>query len=395
MPVLLLSDVFPPKTGGSGRWFWEIYSRLPREHFIIAAGEHPRQQDFDTSHDLKVFRVPLTLPHWGITSWKGFRGYWNTIRRLQPIAHTNRINMIHCARVLPEGVMALGMKMRFGIPYLCYVHGEDITTARDSREYIFLIHRVIRGAERLIANSHNTKSILCEEWKVPSDRVNVLHPGVDTTRFLPAAYDPAARRDLRWDKRTVLLTVGRLQKRKGQDHMILAMRALTTEFPDLLYSILGDGEERTELERLTKEQNVTNHVQFLGEADDRRLIRCYQQCDLFILPNRQVGRDIEGFGMVLLEAQACCKPVIAGDSGGTRETMDVGRTGLIVDCQSPEEIARNVAQLLRNRESMRVMGTSARTWVETRFDWAPLASQAAELFNSHTRHRSELAVISC
>jgi phosphatidylinositol alpha-1,6-mannosyltransferase len=368
---------------------------LPREHIVIAAGEHPAQCDFDASHDLNVFRLPLTLPHWGVTSWKGFRGYWNTVRRLQPIVRAHRVDMIHCARVLPEGVMALGMKMRFGIPYLCYVHGEDITTARDSREYVFLIHRVIRGAERLIANSHNTKSILCEEWKVPSNRVNVLHPGVDTTRFSPAMHNLAARCDLGWNNRTVLLTVGRLQKRKGQDHMILAMRALVAEFPDLLYSILGDGEERNELERLANEQNVSDYVQFLGEADDRRLIKCYQQCDLFILPNRQVGRDIEGFGMVLLEAQACGKPVIAGDSGGTAETMDVGKTGRIIDCRSPESIARNVAQLLRERKSMTAMGDAARTWVEERFDWTPLASQAAELFKCHTRHSNELAVISC
>ena len=87
--------------------------------------------------------------------------------------------------------------------------------------------------------------------------------------------------------------------------MIRAMRLLIGELPDLMYAIIGDGEERNELERLVQTEKLVNHVQFLGETSDQRLIECYQQCDLFILPNRQVGQDIEGFGMVLLEAQAC------------------------------------------------------------------------------------------
>jgi phosphatidylinositol alpha-1,6-mannosyltransferase len=90
------------------------------------------------------------------------------------------------------------------------------------------------------------------------------------------------------------------------------------------------------LERLVVENGVSDTVQFLGELPDERLIECYQQCDLFVLPNREVDGDFEGFGMVLLEAQACGKPVIAGDSGGTAETMVPGVTGLIADCTSPE-----------------------------------------------------------
>ena len=87
--------------------------------------------------------------------------------------------------------------------------------------------------------------------------------------------------------------------------------------PDILYAIIGAGEELEELERLVEREGLARHVAFLGECNDRDLIAAYQQCDLFVLPNRQVGRDIEGFGMVLLEAQACGKPVIAGASGGT------------------------------------------------------------------------------
>ena len=147
------------------------------------------------------------------------------------------------------------------------------------------------------------------------------------------------RARLGWGERRVVLTVGRLQKRKGHDMMIRALPAIRRAVPDVLYAIVGDGEERAALEQLAEQEGVRQSVQFLGEVDDETLVRCYQQCDLFALPNRQVGGDIEGFGMVLLEAQACGRPVLAGASGGTAETMRVPETGRVVPCDRPQELA--------------------------------------------------------
>jgi phosphatidylinositol alpha-1,6-mannosyltransferase len=385
MKTLVVSDNFPPKKGGSGRWFWEIYRRLPREQFVIAAGEAPDQEAFDRKHDLRVERVPLTLKSWGIKNWEGMSGYWSATTRLARLVRSERVGFVHCGRVLPEGVMALTLKWRFGVPYLCYVHGEDVTTARESREYVFLVRQVLRGASLLIANSRNTQRILCDEWAVPRERVQVLHPGVDSTRFVPASRDCAIRQAMGWGTRRVVLTVGRLQKRKGHDQMIRALRLLRDEFPELLYCIIGDGEERGELERLIRSEQVQEQVQLLGEADDARLIAAYQQCDLSILPNRQIGEDIEGFGMVLLEAQACGKPVIAGASGGTSEAVNAPLTGLVVPCETPEGIATAMAPLLRDEARRLAMGRAAREWAAGKFEWSALAVQAGSVFGSLAR----------
>jgi phosphatidyl-myo-inositol dimannoside synthase len=101
---------------------------------------------------------------------------------------------------------------------------------------------------------------------------------------------------------------------------------------------------------------------------------------LFVLANRQVGKDIEGFGMVLLEAQACGKPVIAGDSGGTAETMQIPQTGRVVDCNGPEKLAALVTEMLGDRRSLVRMGAAARQWVVQHFDWTALSNQAADMF---------------
>jgi phosphatidylinositol alpha-1,6-mannosyltransferase len=112
---------------------------------------------------------------------------------------------------------------------------------------------------------------------------------------------------------------------------------------------------------------------------DEELIECYQQCDLFALPNRQVGWDFEGFGIVLLEAQACGKPAIAGSSGGTAEAIAPSRTGELVSCETPDELALIVGDLLEDRERRARMGARAREWVVEHFDWEVLSRQARRI----------------
>jgi phosphatidylinositol alpha-1,6-mannosyltransferase len=393
LTCLLVSDIFPPKTGGSGRWFWEIYRRLPRRDYRIAAGEDPRHADFDRGHDLRVVRLPLTMRAWGLCSVEGLRGYWRTVRRLRAVMREEPIDRIHCARCLPEGVMALALSWWCGVPYNCYVHGEDVNTASTSRELRWLVHRVLRGAEFVIPNSRNTERILKEEWRLPDERIRLLHPGVDTRRFVPAARCPQTRARLGWDDRPVLLTVGRLQKRKGHDQMIRALRTIRQAFPDILYAIVGAGEERPFLQDQILREGLEKHVQFLGELGDDELIHCYQQCDLFVLPNRQVGRDIEGFGMVMLEAQACGKPVLAGASGGTAETMRIPDTGRVVNCDGPDELAAVVLELLGDSDQLARMGRAARPWVVDHFDWDALSRQAAEMFRPATSLSPSLAAV--
>ncbi|MCG8585916.1 MAG: glycosyltransferase, partial [Pirellulales bacterium] len=180
--------------------------------------------------------------------------------------------------------------------------------------------------------------------------------------------------------RPVVLTVGRLQQRKGHDRMILALHELKNRVPDVLYAIVGDGERRQYLEELVSREGLADHVHFLGELEDDQIIECYQQCDVFLLPNREVAGDTEGFGIVLVEAQSCGKPVVAGDSGGTVEAMLEPETGFIVDCREPKSIADTVGALLVDEERRVRMGIAARQWVVANLDWSPLVKLAREMF---------------
>lgn len=378
--ILLLTEVFPPMVGGSGRWLWELHRRLPEGRVVAAAGEHPDQERFDAGHRLRVIRMPLALPSWGLLHPGAIRRHWALVQRLQQIVRSEAITVVHCGKCLPEGLLALELQVLSGVPFICFVHGEELKLALQSRELTWWTRRVLGASSHLISNSHNTAQILREDWGIPFERIIVMHPGVDAERFRPATRDAEIRARFGWNGRPVLLTVGRLQKRKGHDRLIEALPTIKDAFPGILYSILGDGEERTSLEGLVDRCGVRDHVQFLGECDDSILLNAYQQCDVFILPNRSIGDDIEGFGMVLVEAQACGKPVVAGASGGTVETMIDHQTGYIIDCEDPGRIASCVVELLGDQERVRAMGIEARRWVVDRFDWEMLGRHAEQFF---------------
>ena len=388
MKTLLLSEIFPPETGGSGRWFWEIYSRMPRDQFVIAVGDDPEAAAFDKTHDLDVIRLPLTLSDWGLASWAGLSGYWRLFRTIRKIVRERGIDRIHCGRCLPCGFVGLMLNKIDGIPFSCYVHGEDANAVSvgasdgvlSSRQLRWMTRQVMNSVSTIIANSRNSARIATEQWGLPDERVKLLHPGCDTNYFVPATRDANVRKALGWGDRPVLLTVGRLQKRKGHDMVIRALSQVREAIPDVLFAIVGSGEELEPLQRLVESEGQQNHVLFHGKLSDEQLRQAYQQTDLFVLANRQIGTDIEGFGMVLLESQACGRPVLAGDSGGTAETMQLGETGEVVNCDGPDQLALRLIQLLLDRNRLDQMGRAGRSWVVEHFDWAALSLQAAKLF---------------
>jgi phosphatidyl-myo-inositol dimannoside synthase len=377
--ILVLAQVFPPRRGGSGQWLWELYRRLGAETHVVAGGTDG-DQVFDRSSGLSTERAPLDFSTWGISSFGGVRQYWRTFSRVRRVAGRIGADAIHCGKSLPEGLIGAALNRLSGLPLLIYVHGEELTLAAASRELRRLTGMVLRRAETIVANSHHTKRLLVDSWSASPQNVVVMHPGVDTTKFVPVPPNADVRRRLGWTARRVILTVGALQKRKGQDMMIRALPAIRTRCPDVLYSIAGEGWERQYLEELARSCGVHDAVQFRGAPAEAELIESYQQCDVFALPNRQVGWDFEGFGIVLLEAQACGRVVITGRSGGTGETLQVGRTGEVVPCEAPEELAAVTASFLEDSERRSVMGANARQWVCERFDWNVLSRQARELF---------------
>ncbi|MGK0170809.1 MAG: phosphatidylinositol alpha-1,6-mannosyltransferase [Gammaproteobacteria bacterium] len=370
--VIVFSDVFPPAIGGSGEWLWQIYSRLPPERVTIVTSLHPLGRVFDERQAMKIVRTRFGFDSWGLTMQTVVR-HLNHVRQLSRLTKARAAVELHVGKALPEGWTALILKKLYGLPFSCFVHGEEICLATTSRELEWMTRSVLHGARRLIANSESTRALLLERWGVASEKVSVLHPGVDTEAFVPAATDKSRstqeqRAELGWGGRRVILTVGRLQRRKGHDAVIEVLPSVVERYPDVLYAIVGDGEERQRLEALVVERGLQQWVQFRGSVGEQELLRCYQHCEFFVLANRREGVDIEGFGIVLIEAQACGKAVIAGNTGGTQETLRDGLTGRVVSGTDRDELRAALLAMLSDAQALATMGARAREWVCGQFD---------------------------
>jgi len=377
--TLVVSEIFPPKIGGTARLYYELYRHMPEGEYFVLCDTHPESAAFGSLCKLPILRMPMEMRNRGLMNVHDLKRYAAIVRTIRRVIREHGITQVHCGRTLSEGFAAYLVKKLTGTPYVVHVHGEELSGTATSRELTWMARKVFRSASLVLASSHNARRLLQESWNVPEAKIRVVHPGVDAQRLVPAVPDEDWRRQMGWENRTVILTVSRLQKRKGQDTLIRALPAIRARHPEVLYAIVGGGEEESHLRSLAAELGQAEHVQFLGPLGDDAMAKCYQQCDLFVLPNRQVGANFEGFGMVLLEAQACGKPVIAGASGGTAETMRIPETGRRVDCEGPELLAETVIELLSNPAEMRAMGERAREWAMG-FDWPATAKKAAAAF---------------
>lgn len=367
--IVVLSEVFPPQHGGSGRWFWELYSRITQHEIHVYTHIQPDAKDSDGVFPSTVVRGHLQSSEWGVISRVGLRFYGGRIKALYHYCKAHHITQIHSGRVLHEGLIGMIVAKLLGIRHLVFVHGEDIETTAVSREHDFLARQVFRYSHQAICNSHNSQRVM-QRLGYVCRTIDVIHPGADAGKFVPASPDQQTREALGWQDKFVILTVGRLQARKGQDKMIEALVELKQHIPNVLYVIVGNGDTKAQLQSLTEELDLSAHVQFKSELDDAQMLQCYQQCDLFILPNRSINNDIEGFGMVLVEAQLCSKVVLAGDSGGTCEALSQDHSGLIVDCTEPSTIARAIAELYQQPDRLAKLAEQARPFAKTSFDWA-------------------------
>jgi phosphatidylinositol alpha-1,6-mannosyltransferase len=371
--AILVSELFPPAVGGSAVLFDHVYSRVRVPLTVITDDRFE-----ESAQDVAVIRRRLRTDSWGISNPSGLQHHLSvaaTIRRVS--RHAGPGALVHCGRILPEGVAARLARMAGGRRFVCWAHGEDLATASSSRELTWMTKWVLRGASAVFANSYNTKSVLTG-FGVDADMVYVVYPGVDCERFRPDVdgTDVRARHGLTND--LVVLSVGRLQARKGHDVAIRALARLSREIPTLKYLIVGAGEERPALDALVRELELDDRVIFAGEIGDDELPRYYAASDIFLLANRIEQGDFEGFGIVFLEAAASGKVVIGGTTGGVAEAVADGETGLLVDAADVGAVQAALQALARSPERRQAMGAAGRTRAQIHFTWEAAASRVED-----------------
>lgn len=381
MNILVLMDRFLPHVGGSINWMINAYSRWPWDRITFAVPKGEENPEYDSRFPFDVFRISMKFTSWDPMNPRIFWEYVRCLLSLKNLCRAKHIQQIHCAKVLPEGLLAWCLHRALHIPYILYAHGEEILFSSRSRLYAWLLPKIYNGAAGVIANSRNTEELLVKIGVKPI-HIHVIHPGVDIQRFFLKGNPEQAglvRKQYHLETAAVLLTVGRLQKRKGHDMVIRALPGIMQKFPNVRYIIVGEGEERDHLERLAEEKGVTGKVVFAGNISDKDLPGFYAMCDVFVMPNREIAGDIEGFGMVFLEANAAGKPVIGGESGGTSESIRNGETGFRINGEDLDELTERILHLLASPEMATQLGREGQRWVCRELSWEAVAERTHQV----------------
>ncbi len=373
---LVITELFMPTKGGTAIWFDEVYRRLGGKHIHIVTADVPGSKEHDTQHPNTIHRVVLKRHAW--LRPESLLMYIKLLAVSCKVAACNRIDAVHAGRVLPEGLIGLAVARLFRKPLLIYAHGEEITTWRQPGKRRAMIY-AYQHANKVIANSEFTRKELMAIG-VDEENIILISPGVDTTRFRPNLPCDDLKQEIGLQPgQKLILSVGRLSRRKGFDQVIRCIPALVEEGIDVRYAIIGIGEDQNYLENLAREHGVAGRVHMLGHVKPEDLPRWYNACDVFAMPNREIDGDTEGFGMVFLEAAACGKPAIAGLAGGTGAAVDHGVTGLCVDGESPDAIKKALYSILANHKLAEQLGSKGLQRARAEFDWDRIADKTLQI----------------
>jgi phosphatidylinositol alpha-1,6-mannosyltransferase len=263
-----------------------------------------------------------------------------------------------------------------------FVYGRELLlapwrkTPLAQRGYDLVRRRSLGAVDRVLAISRYTAGLACE-LGVAEERVRITGCGTDPERFRPV--DASALRErLGLGGRRVLLTLARLVPRKGIDSVLRALPAVRRAVPEVAYVVCGEGPEREQLERLARELGVQDLVRFAGGVPDGELTHWYCAGDVFVMPSRSEPPDVEGFGIVFLEAGACERPVVAARAGGVPDAVADGVSGLLVTPGDVDELAAKLVELLRDPARAAELGRQGRARVVAELNWERVAERTLE-----------------
>lgn len=370
MRLLVISSDFPPAVGGMQVYTWELaraWAAWSSALLVIA----PSQRNSASVDGTAPFAVRRTRALGDSFAFSATLSIRRAIAELRPDA------LFATSWTCAAGALRAQHFAAAKVPVFAAAHGRELILRPFERVpplqglYDALRHDTLARARALFPVSRFTAGLL-RAAGVQDERIDVVPNGVDPAQYFPADAS-ALRARLGLSGKTVLLTVGRLVARKGIDTVLEALPELVRELPELAYVVVGEGPDRPRLERLAAASGVRSHVHFVGRAPAGALLDYYNLCDVFVMPARTDERDVEGFGLVFLEASACGKPVVGARTGGVVDAILDEETGLLVPPGQAGALALALRGLLRSPARRAAMGERGRRHVLEEGTWTRAA----------------------
>jgi phosphatidylinositol alpha-1,6-mannosyltransferase len=365
MRVLLVTNDFPPRVGGIQSYLWNIYRGLGVDVRVLAPAFRG-DAAFDRASGVEVVRCPRAVA-WPTPALE---------RRIKDLSRD--ADIVAFGAVLPMNLLAT----RVDRPVVVHTHGFEVAWARVP-VMRHALRRIGRAASVITVVSDFTARFIERAVGGP-EKIQLLRTGVDLDRFTPQVDAAVVRARYDISDRPVVACVSRLVARKGQDRIIEAMPAVRARVPRATALIVGGGPSRARLEAKARALGAADAVVFTGEVPEQDLAAHYAAGDIFAMPcrSRYGGLEVEGLGLVYLEAQACARPAIAGDSGGAPEAIIPEETGLVVPGDSTEPLAEALVRLLADQQAARAMGQAGRRFVEREHRWEDVIARYRAMLES-------------
>lgn len=368
--TLLVSNDFPPRPGGIQAYLHQLAIALPADAIMVYAPDWPGAGAFDAQLPFPVVRHPgtLMLPTPPV------------LRRAVGLLRKLRYDTVWFGAAAPLALLGPALR-RAGIRrVVASSHGHEVGWSMIPPGRVAL-RRIGVDADVVTVVSQYTRRRIASALG-PHAAVELLQPGVDCSAFRP---DLGARAEIRRRHRLgeapVVLCVSRLVARKGQDMLVRALSAVRRQVPGTRLLLVGDGPRRAALHRLAESCDVDDAVVCTGSVPWSELPAYYAAGDVFAMPCRTRGQglDVEGLGLVFLEAAASGLPVVAGDAGGARETVRPGDTGELVNGRDLAAVTHALLQLLADPAGAAAMGQRGRRWMQAEWRWSRRARRLAAL----------------
>lgn len=339
-------------------------SHWPAHAITVIAPAEPETAAFDSRQPYRIIRVPYPrrLPKVRMPA------LWLLLAvRCVRECLRGGVRLVHFQHVFENGFLGPVLRAA-GIPYWIHTYAEELVLARRYPFLRQLVSVVLRNASGVTTISNFSRELLgCFGYK---GECLLVHPGVNAETF-----QQPQRLTLPLPEGQRLLTVGRLMERKGHDRTMQALAELATEFPDLRYVIAGVGPEEGRLRRLAQQLGVTDRVDFVGLCSDDQVVALMQTSTIFVHPNRTTATgDVEGFGIVFLEAAAAGLPAVGGRSGGSVDAVKDGVTGFLVDGDNVTELTEKLRELLHSAALRQKFGQAGRE-LAGHFRWQSAAEK--------------------
>lgn len=372
--TLFITNDFPPRIGGFQSYYWGLVQSLAPDEITIMAPAHPRAADFDKAQPYRIVRTrePVVWPSPA------------NLRLAERLVEECGSELVQLGHPLPAGLLGPMLKRRRGLPYVVMLGGAEVTLPAVWPLGGQLMRLVMNRASLFIAVSDYTAAA-AERLVAGRVRARTLRPALDLAAF-PMTSDEErfrARNDL-GIRGPLVVCVGRLVPRKGQDMLVEAVGLLSAEFADIELALVGHGRLGYRLEQRAQAKGLGDRVHLPGALPTQEVRRWLAAADVFASPCRVRwgGLEVEGFGIVFVEAALTGLPVLAGRSGGSVEAVMSGDTGVVVDGRSANEVAAGLGRLLRAPQSRRhALGAAGRRLAARRHHPDVVGRRYRELLN--------------